>query len=186
LFISTLLQFANWSIVFVSNLPANMYSESRGEARDFARVRNACFEQVIFFNCCLTCRSRAFGEEYTSVTWHLFLHSHLPMLVLLVHVACAWVEFAGIKIYHPSCWMDVSWVCQSIHKSYTWQARQAYLVGNKALAKELSMKGQAYNAQMKAAHEKAREAIYRQRSPTLSLSPDLVEFLIQIISYHTW
>jgi len=107
---------ANWSIIFVSNLPANMYSESRGEACDFARVRNACFEQVIFFNCCLTCRSRAFGEEYTSVTWHLFLHSHLPMLVLLVHVACAWVEFAGIKIYHPNCWMDVSWVCQSIHK----------------------------------------------------------------------
>ncbi|CAL5044028.1 unnamed protein product [Urochloa decumbens] len=25
---------------------ANMYSESRGEARDFARVRNACFEQI--------------------------------------------------------------------------------------------------------------------------------------------
>lgn len=71
---------------------ANMYSESRGEARDFARVRNACFEQ----------------------------------------------------------------------------ARQAYLVGNKALAKELSMKGQAYNAQMKAAHEKAREAIYRQRNPVSS------------------
>jgi len=69
-----------------------MYSESRGEARDFARVRNTCFEQ----------------------------------------------------------------------------ARQAYLVGNKALAKELSMKGQAYNVQMKAAHEKAREAIYRQRNPVSS------------------
>ncbi|CAM0913253.1 unnamed protein product [Alopecurus aequalis] len=68
---------------------ANMYSESREEARDFARVRNACFEQ----------------------------------------------------------------------------ARQAYLVGNKALAKELSIKGQAYNSQMKAAHERAREAIYRQRNP---------------------
>uniref|UniRef100_A0ACD5XYF3 Uncharacterized protein n=1 Tax=Avena sativa TaxID=4498 RepID=A0ACD5XYF3_AVESA len=68
---------------------ANMYSESREEARDFARVRNACFEQ----------------------------------------------------------------------------ARQAYLVGNKALAKELSIKGQSYNSQMKAAHEKAREAIYRQRNP---------------------
>jgi DNA-nicking Smr family endonuclease len=68
---------------------ANMYSESREEARDFARVRNACFEQ----------------------------------------------------------------------------ARQAYLVGNKALAKELSIKGQTYNSQMKAAHEKAREAIYRQRNP---------------------
>ncbi|CAD6337336.1 unnamed protein product [Miscanthus lutarioriparius] len=71
---------------------ASMYSESRGEASDFARVRNACFEQ----------------------------------------------------------------------------ARQAYLVGNKALAKELSMKGQAYNVQMKAAHEKAREAIYRQRNPVSS------------------
>ncbi|KAL5200065.1 hypothetical protein ABZP36_021268 [Zizania latifolia] len=68
---------------------ANMYSESREEARDFARIRNACFEQ----------------------------------------------------------------------------ARQAYMIGNKALAKELSMKGQTYNAQMKASHEKAREAIYRQRNP---------------------
>ncbi|KAF0903789.1 hypothetical protein E2562_029894, partial [Oryza meyeriana var. granulata] len=71
---------------------ANMYSESREEARDFARIRNACFEQ----------------------------------------------------------------------------ARQAYLIGNKALAKELSMKGQTYNIQMKAAHEKAREAIYRQRNPASS------------------
>lgn len=45
----------------------------------------------------------------------------------------------------------------------SWQARQAYLIGNKALAKELSEKGQLYNIQMKAAHGKAREAIYRQR-----------------------
>uniref|UniRef100_A0A804PN87 ornithine carbamoyltransferase n=1 Tax=Zea mays TaxID=4577 RepID=A0A804PN87_MAIZE len=73
-------------------ITASPRSESRGEARDFARVRNTCFEQ----------------------------------------------------------------------------ARQAYLVGNKALAKELSMKGQAYNVQMKAAHEKAREAIYRQRNPISS------------------
>ncbi|XP_008792861.2 polyadenylate-binding protein-interacting protein 7-like [Phoenix dactylifera] len=68
---------------------ANMYSELREEARDFARLRNACFEQ----------------------------------------------------------------------------ARQAYLVGNKALAKELSVKGQLYNMQMKAAHAKAREKIFRQRNP---------------------
>ncbi|XP_010273848.1 PREDICTED: polyadenylate-binding protein-interacting protein 7 [Nelumbo nucifera] len=68
---------------------ANMYSELRGEARDHARLRNACFEQ----------------------------------------------------------------------------ARQAYLIGNKALAKELSAKGQLHNAHMKAAHEKAQEAIYRQRNP---------------------
>ncbi|XP_072953767.1 polyadenylate-binding protein-interacting protein 7-like [Typha angustifolia] len=71
---------------------ANIYSESRGEARDLARIRNACFEQ----------------------------------------------------------------------------ARQAYLIGNKALAKELSIKGQVYNMQMKAAHGKARETIYRQRNPVAS------------------
>ncbi|KAH7656501.1 putative MutS-related protein involved in mismatch repair protein [Dioscorea alata] len=71
---------------------ASMYSESREEARDFARLRNACFDQ----------------------------------------------------------------------------ARQAYLIGNKALAKELSEKGQLYNIQMKAAHGKAREAIYRQRNPISS------------------
>ncbi|KAJ4903048.1 CTC-interacting domain 7 [Raphanus sativus] len=48
---------------------------------------------------------------------------------------------------------------------YFEQARQAYLVGNKALAKDLSAKGQLQNLQMKAAHEKAQEAIYRQRNP---------------------
>lgn len=43
------------------------------------------------------------------------------------------------------------------------QARQAYLVGNKALAKELSDKGKLHNVHMKAAHGKAQESIYRQR-----------------------
>ncbi|KAM0936240.1 putative polyadenylate-binding protein-interacting protein/7, CUE [Dioscorea sansibarensis] len=71
---------------------ANMYSESREEACDFARLQNACFDQ----------------------------------------------------------------------------AREAYLIGNKALAKELSVKGQLYSIQMKTAHVKAREAIYRQRSPVSS------------------
>ena len=46
---------------------------------------------------------------------------------------------------------------------YYYQARLAYLIGNKALAKELSMKGQLYSIQMKAAHEKAKETIYRKR-----------------------
>ncbi|KAK6119731.1 hypothetical protein DH2020_046524 [Rehmannia glutinosa] len=41
---------------------------------------------------------------------------------------------------------------------------QAYLIGNKALAKELSIKGQVHNMQMKAAHEKAQDSIYRQRN----------------------
>lgn len=37
------------------------------------------------------------------------------------------------------------------------------MIGNKALAKELSVKGQLYNMQMKAAHAEAREVIFRQR-----------------------
>ncbi|CAA2942138.1 polyadenylate-binding protein-interacting protein 7 [Olea europaea var. sylvestris] len=47
---------------------------------------------------------------------------------------------------------------------YFEQARQAYLIGNKALAKELSIKGQLHNMKMKAAHGKAQESIYRQRN----------------------
>ncbi|KAL6536213.1 hypothetical protein OROGR_012785 [Orobanche gracilis] len=51
-----------------------------------------------------------------------------------------------------------------VRNAYFEQARQAYLIGNKALAKELSIKGQLHNMQMKAAHEKAQETIYRQRN----------------------
>ncbi|XP_061350398.1 polyadenylate-binding protein-interacting protein 7-like [Gastrolobium bilobum] len=53
---------------------------------------------------------------------------------------------------------------------YFEQARQAYLIGNKALAKELSAKGQLHNMHMKAAHGKAQESIYRQRNP---VGPDM-------------
>ncbi|KAL9247888.1 hypothetical protein vseg_021268 [Gypsophila vaccaria] len=52
-----------------------------------------------------------------------------------------------------------------IRNTYFEQARQAYLVGNKALAKELSVKGHLHNMQMKAAHCKAGESIYRERNP---------------------
>ncbi|GER32076.1 small MutS related domain-containing family protein [Striga asiatica] len=51
-----------------------------------------------------------------------------------------------------------------VRNVYFEQARQAYLIGNKALAKELSIKGQLHNMQMKAAHVKAHETIYRQRN----------------------
>ncbi|KAJ3702524.1 hypothetical protein LUZ61_006229 [Rhynchospora tenuis] len=44
------------------------------------------------------------------------------------------------------------------------QARQAYLAGNDALSKELTLKGQLYNMQIKAAQEKAREAASQYRS----------------------
>lgn len=42
-----------------------MYSESRGEARDFARVRNACFEQVFSLTVALN-------------AGYMFLHLHFP------------------------------------------------------------------------------------------------------------
>ncbi|KAH8964399.1 hypothetical protein BDL97_04G065300 [Sphagnum fallax] len=51
-----------------------------------------------------------------------------------------------------------------VRNAYFDQARQAYLSGNKALAKELSAKGQWHNEQMKAAHSKAGEAIFWQRN----------------------
>lgn len=52
-----------------------------------------------------------------------------------------------------------------VRNAYFEQARQAYLIGNKALAKELSLKGQLHNMQMKSAHGKAQDSIYRQRNP---------------------
>uniref|UniRef100_A0A2P2MC09 Polyadenylate-binding protein-interacting protein 7-like isoform X2 n=1 Tax=Rhizophora mucronata TaxID=61149 RepID=A0A2P2MC09_RHIMU len=50
-----------------------------------------------------------------------------------------------------------------LRNAYFEQARQAFLIGNKGLSKELSVKGQLHNMHMKAAHGKAQEAIYRQR-----------------------
>ncbi|XP_022636640.1 polyadenylate-binding protein-interacting protein 7 isoform X1 [Vigna radiata var. radiata] len=55
-----------------------------------------------------------------------------------------------------------------LRNAYFEQARQAYLIGNKALAKELSAKGQLHNMHMKAAHGKAQESIYRQRNAVAS------------------
>ncbi|KAK4274529.1 hypothetical protein QN277_017734 [Acacia crassicarpa] len=57
-----------------------------------------------------------------------------------------------------------------LRNTYFEQARQAYLIGNKALAKELSVKGHLHNFHMKAAHGKAQESIYRQRNP---VSPEM-------------
>ncbi|CAH1433843.1 unnamed protein product [Lactuca virosa] len=57
-----------------------------------------------------------------------------------------------------------------LRNAYFEQARQAYHIGQKALAKELSVKGQLHNIQMKAAHGKAQESIYYQRNP---VSPEM-------------
>ncbi|GLT97200.1 hypothetical protein SLE2022_147760 [Rubroshorea leprosula] len=64
---------------------------------------------------------------------------------------------------------------------YFEQARQAYLIGNKALAKELSVKGQLHNVHMKAAHGKAQESIYRQRNP---VGPENVRGPERMIDLH--
>lgn len=48
------------------------------------------------------------------------------------------------------------------------QARQAYIAGNRALAKELSAKGHQLNDQMKAAHEKAGKAIFHERNAVIA------------------
>ncbi|KAJ4957955.1 hypothetical protein NE237_025066 [Protea cynaroides] len=61
-----------------------------------------------------------------------------------------------------------------LRNAYFDQARQAYLIGNKALAKELSLKGQLHNMHMKAAHGKAQESIYRHRNP---VAPELQGFI---------
>ncbi|CAA3020449.1 polyadenylate-binding -interacting 7 [Olea europaea subsp. europaea] len=39
-----------------------------------------------------------------------------------------------------------------LHNSYLEQARQAYLIGNKALSKESNVKGQLHNMQRKGTH----------------------------------
>ncbi|PSS19235.1 Polyadenylate-binding protein [Actinidia chinensis var. chinensis] len=57
-----------------------------------------------------------------------------------------------------------------LRNAYFAQARQAYLIGYKALAKELCVKGQLHNMHMKAAHGKAQESIYCQRNP---VSPEM-------------
>jgi len=60
------------------------------------------------------------------------------------------------------------------------QARQAYLIGNKALAKELSAKGQLHNMHMKEAHGKAQESIYRQRFVVPHCYPLFLSMLLLI------
>ncbi|XP_047313571.1 polyadenylate-binding protein-interacting protein 7-like isoform X2 [Impatiens glandulifera] len=51
-----------------------------------------------------------------------------------------------------------------LRNAYFEQARQAYYIGNKVLAKEMSMKGQLHNLHMKAAHGKVQESLLRQRN----------------------
>ncbi|KAI3997460.1 hypothetical protein MKX01_008067 [Papaver californicum] len=71
-----------------------------------------------------------------------------------------------------------------LRNAYFEQARQAYLIGNKALAKDLSVKGQLHNMHMKAAHEKAQESIYRQRNPDIQAYGRGQERMIDLHGLH--
>ncbi|GMI89375.1 CTC-interacting domain 7 [Hibiscus trionum] len=52
-----------------------------------------------------------------------------------------------------------------LRDAYLEQAHQAFLIGNKVLAKEPGVKGQLHHMHMKAAHGKVQEPIFRQRNP---------------------
>ncbi|GFP91417.1 polyadenylate-binding protein-interacting protein 7 [Phtheirospermum japonicum] len=70
-----------------------------------------------------------------------------------------------------------------IRKAYFEQARQAYLIGNKALTKELSIRRQMHNIQMKEPHEKAQESIYHQRN-TSDMQANRRERMIDLHGLH--
>ena len=85
-------------------------------------------------------------------------------------VAPAWVETGEAVANMYSELREEARDHARLRNAYFEQAQQAYLIGNKALAKELSLKGKLHSIHMKAAHGKAQEAIYRQRNP---VSPEL-------------
>lgn len=71
-----------------------------------------------------------------------------------------------------------------LRNAYFEQARQAYLTGQKALAKELSEKGQLHNMKMKDAHSKAQESIFRLRNPEMSSNARGREKIIDLHGLH--
>uniref|UniRef100_A0A0D6QXS5 Smr domain-containing protein n=1 Tax=Araucaria cunninghamii TaxID=56994 RepID=A0A0D6QXS5_ARACU len=71
-----------------------------------------------------------------------------------------------------------------VRNAYFEQARQAFLTGNKGLARELSAKGQFHNGLMKAAHGKAGEAIYRQRNQATAHIQSLLQAQERMIDLH--
>lgn len=71
-----------------------------------------------------------------------------------------------------------------LRNAYFEQARQAYLTGQKALAKELSAKGQLHNMKMKDAHSKAQESIFRLRNPEMTTNVRGREKIIDLHGLH--
>ncbi|MCO5578796.1 hypothetical protein L7F22_032642 [Adiantum nelumboides] len=71
-----------------------------------------------------------------------------------------------------------------VRNVYFEQARQAYLSGKKALARELAAKGQVHNGLMKDAHSKAGETIFQQRNTSTKSYQDGQSQLLDLHGLH--
>ncbi|CAN6478713.1 unnamed protein product [Victoria cruziana] len=80
------------------------------------------------------------------------------------HRAAAWLDGGDVTANMYSELREEAQDHARVRNAYLEQARQAYLNGNRTLAKELSVKGQLHGMHMKAAHDKARESIFLQRN----------------------
>lgn len=114
---------------------AREYAQLRADARDHARLRNACFQQV-------RALGRVLGGSSRSV------HT----------AACA------VATRHQMSLLGLT------HCSPLLQATQAYLAGNRALAKELGAKGRWHSEQMHAAHAAAAAETFSRRNPGAAAS----------------
>lgn len=70
-----------------------------------------------------------------------------------------------------------------IWNTYFEKASQVYLIGNKAIAKEFSAKGQCHNGQMKAVHDRTGKEFFCQRNLVTAL-PNYSREQTQLIDLH--
>ncbi|KAE8678721.1 Polyadenylate-binding protein-interacting protein 7 [Hibiscus syriacus] len=96
------------------------------------------------------------------------------------HSAPVWPETGDSMANLYSELREESQVHARTGNAYFDQARQGFPIGNKALAKELSLKGPLQNMRMKT-HGIAEESVYRQRN---RVHPEIVGGQQQIIDLH--
>ncbi|KAE8677126.1 Polyadenylate-binding protein-interacting protein 7 [Hibiscus syriacus] len=97
------------------------------------------------------------------------------------HSAPVWPETGDtVANLYSELWEE-SQVHARASNAYFDQVRQGFPIGNKALAKELSLKGPLQSMRMKATHGNAEESIYRQRN---RVHPEVVGGQLRIIDLH--
>ncbi|MBA0728553.1 hypothetical protein Golax_001443 [Gossypium laxum] len=98
-----------------------------------------------------------------------------------VHSDPAWLETGdAVANLYPELREDAQDHARS-RNAYFDQARQGFLTGNKALTKELSVKGQLQNMHMKATHGNTQESLFRQRN---QVPPEIIGGQERIIDLH--